>query len=690
MNFRPKIAIFLLILAILSVFFAFPKLASASSSISTVSPIVFSPGDEITISGNNFADKKGNVYIGSLKYPYYGYSIKLWSNTKIILSTNSNNKIYSGKIGIQSWDSNSNKLGNIVYGPDIFVKASIRNVNPKKVTQGSTVVVSGSSFKSSGNSKPLVYINNVLAEVIFFSDTQIKFLVPANAKSGALRLVFPNSVTVEAGSLSISKKISDKVTLPDQWYLENINANSALETYSGDKNVIVAVIDDGIYLEHPNLKNNIWVNSDENIGDNIDNDKNGYVDDKNGWNFIDDNKDLKSFGTHGTMVAGIIAAYSAEDDFVRGINQNVSLMSLVVSDSYGNVNPLDITRAIHYAVDNGADVINLSLGSSLEVYSSQFDEAITYAYNHNVLIVAAAGNGDLDSGLGLNLDENKVSPVCNDNGQNMILGVGSSDESNKKTTWSNHGSCVDIYAPGMDIISTASPIFTKYNVFYKSASGTSFSTPMVSATAVLIKAKYPNIQAKEIANIIISSAKKINNISLLDVGQSLATDFSAQVSEFDDLGLKAMTLGEKITDSKTLQYIAKEKELLKTIDQPMSARLSGKIVLQVENNGEAWYIFPDNKKKYYLGTAQDAYYIMRKLGLGATHKFITSHQVFPDYVLGKILLDVEKNGEAYYINPVDKRAYYLKSGEDAYNIMRKYGIGISNNNLRKINIGELN
>ncbi|MFH1661860.1 MAG: hypothetical protein ABIA02_02080 [Candidatus Falkowbacteria bacterium] len=116
-------------------------------------------------------------------------------------------------------------------------------------------------------------------------------------------------------------------------------------------------------------------------------------------------------------------------------------------------------------------------------------------------------------------------------------------------------------------------------------------------------------------------------------------------------------------------------------------RLSGYILLQVESHGEAWYVYPNNQKKYYLDRPADAFDLMRNLGLGATHKFITDYTIYPDHVLGKILLDVEQNGEAYYIYPKDKKAYYLGRPADAFNIMRNLSLGITNENLNKINTG---
>lgn len=120
-----------------------------------------------------------------------------------------------------------------------------------------------------------------------------------------------------------------------------------------------------------------------------------------------------------------------------------------------------------------------------------------------------------------------------------------------------------------------------------------------------------------------------------------------------------------------------------------SVSLAGRILLQVEKNGEAWYVYPLDVERYYLGRPIDAFNVMKKLSLGAKHDFIQSTDVFPDRLLGRILLDVEKNGEAYYINPVDKMKYYLDRPADAFRIMRELGLGISNTDIVNIPIGDL-
>jgi len=137
--------------------------------------------------------------------------------------------------------------------------------------------------------------------------------------------------------------------------------------------------------------------------------------------------------------------------------------------------------------------------------------------------------------------------------------------------------------------------------------------------------------------------------------------------------------------------IEEEKNLITKIDNSLSKRVSGNILLQVEKNGEGWYVNPDNTKKYYLGRPADAFSIMRNLGLGIKHDELTGYlnKKFPSRLSGKIMLDVERNGEAYYVNPDNLKGYYLNRPADAFRIMRELGLGITNSDIRKIDVGEI-
>ncbi|MDA3802819.1 MAG: hypothetical protein PF488_02880 [Patescibacteria group bacterium] len=124
--------------------------------------------------------------------------------------------------------------------------------------------------------------------------------------------------------------------------------------------------------------------------------------------------------------------------------------------------------------------------------------------------------------------------------------------------------------------------------------------------------------------------------------------------------------------------------------ESLASELKGRILLQAEQNGEAWYISPDNEKRYYMGRPADAFSLMRGLGLGIKHDLLVQYlnNKFPTRLSGKIMLDVEKNGEAYYVSPVDLKGYYLGRPTDAFDIMKELGLGITFENLLKIQSSE--
>jgi|SRR6056297_2622686 len=122
----------------------------------------------------------------------------------------------------------------------------------------------------------------------------------------------------------------------------------------------------------------------------------------------------------------------------------------------------------------------------------------------------------------------------------------------------------------------------------------------------------------------------------------------------------------------------------------LSQKMSGKILLQVEESGEGWYVDPDTQKRAYLGRPADAFRIMRELGLGIAHEQLQEYldSQFPSNLSGKILLDVEENGEAYYVDPDTLEGYFLGRPKDAFQVMRERGKGISNENLDGIAVHE--
>ncbi len=181
----------------------------------------------------------------------------------------------------------------------------------------------------------------------------------------------------------------------------------------------------------------------------------------------------------------------------------------------------------------------------------------------------------------------------------------------------------------------------------------------------------------------------INRTYYLDINEptiSSTTNYTPQNGPVENV--KSIKIVADIVN----ETITREKELIQTIDKKLINKIKGRILLQVESHGEAWYVNPKDEKKYYMANGDEAYNIMRNLGVGITNKDlekIKSDKNFAKKHSGKIFLQVEAHGEAYYIDS-EGNEHYLKNGEAAYDIMRELGLGITNNDIRKIDIGETN
>lgn len=304
-----------------------------------------------------------------------------------------------------------------------------------------------------------------------------------------------------------------------------IGAPMAWEYTTGSSQVVVAIIDTGADTWHPDLSNNIWTNVKEIPDNKIDDDNNGYVDDIHGWNFVEenndprtsvfDNHDDKEAVRHGTVIAGLIGAMGNNDNDGTGLNWKVKLMPLRAIDSTGAGSVLTVTKAIRYAVDNGANVISMSfVGKSNE---PNLKEELYQAYKKGVVIVAAAGNLEQkDSG---NLTTAPQYPVCYDRGEseNWLLSVAAVDNHDRLSFFSNFGDCIDITAPGENIFSTEryAPQFGYLNEFGGGWEGTSFAAPLVAGAAALIKAAHPDWKPTQIIQAILTS---VDSIDVLNPG----------------------------------------------------------------------------------------------------------------------------------------------------------------------------
>jgi len=314
-----------------------------------------------------------------------------------------------------------------------------------------------------------------------------------------------------------------------QYYLAQIKALQAWSTISEAPQVVVAVIDSGVDIEHPDLAGNIWKNLKEIPGDKLDNDLNGYIDDVNGWDFITASADPRPKVTspysvlginHGTLVAGVLGATGNNNFGVSGLAWKIKIMPLRVMDAQGVGNTQSLYQAIKYAMDNKADIINLSMVGN--VFDPGLEKIIAQAYQAGLIIVAAAGNETNDvyqaDDFSLNLAIHPQYPICHDGptaGDNFILGVGSVNSQDKKSRFSNFGTkCLDVVAPGERFYGTLyfSPVLPEFKEYFGGWwSGTSLAVPQVSASAALLKAYRPDLSNQEIYDILIKSADNINS-----------------------------------------------------------------------------------------------------------------------------------------------------------------------------------
>ena len=286
----------------------------------------------------------------------------------------------------------------------------------------------------------------------------------------------------------------------DAYHHNLIGSRGAWAITNGTRDITVAVIDSGIDFSHSELINVAWINEDE-IGNNsIDDDGNGYVDDIHGWDFVfNDSNPGPDVGDlinrHGTFITGLIAAPLNGKGPV-GIAQNVTIMDLRVlgTDNYLDVTYRDFGNAIRYAVDNGADVINLSIHymNPDDVY---YDD-ILYAVQNNVVVVSITGNTD-DGGR-----EYKSYP----GGYDEVITVGASTANNLKASYSNYGEWTEIVAPvGNRIDSTA--VGNTYGWGW----GTSYACPQVAAVVALMKSLNNTKTVEEISELLFKSATDIGD-----------------------------------------------------------------------------------------------------------------------------------------------------------------------------------
>ena len=254
-----------------------------------------------------------------------------------------------------------------------------------------------------------------------------------------------------------------------QWYIPYTKSDKAWSLVNQKREVKVAVLDTGVDYTHPDLKNKVLVDE--------------------GYNFVNNNYNVMDYDGHGTHISGIIAAEANNSIGLAGVtgNLDVKILPVKVLDQDGEGDTISVVKGILYAVDSGADIINLSLGIRTKV--ELIAQAIEYAKSKGVFVVTASGNDNENS--------DNFSPA-GDGGYT----VAAMNYNYKKAYFSDYGNSVKAAAPGVKILSTVPG-------GYEAWDGTSMAAPVVSGIAAMLKAEKPDLTPDQLENILNSTATDI-------------------------------------------------------------------------------------------------------------------------------------------------------------------------------------
>ena len=277
---------------------------------------------------------------------------------------------------------------------------------------------------------------------------------------------------------------------PSQWNLPKIEAPAAWDITTGSDKVVIALIDTGVDLYHPELKDKIWTNPGETPGNDFDDDGNGYIDDVHGWDFVNWDDEPRDDNGLGTYVATIAAAETNNGFGIAGVSWGAEIMPVKVFDKDGRGYLYKIVGGIYYAADKGAKIINVDLATPN--YSTSLENATTYAHNKGSLIVAPVGDcGDRCNGL-----EN---PVTYPAALPHVLAVAATSQNDERMFFSGYGPYVDVAAPGERISGFWLRDYVQYSTTVAAAAH-------VSGLAALIWSVNPTLTNDEVADIIESTA----------------------------------------------------------------------------------------------------------------------------------------------------------------------------------------
>lgn len=341
----------------------------------------------------------------------------------------------------------------------------------------------------------------------FQDDKKITELIKEYEASGLFEYVEPNYIMSAVGVITNSQDSPNDNFYARQWALKNngsfnipgrnvnvvagadIKMEPAWDIEKGSSDIIVAVLDTGINFLHPEFEGRIWENPNAEEED-------GYEEDFFGWNFVNNTNEVLDDEGHGTSVSGVIAAQPDNGIGYAGVDWNCKIMTLKVLNDEGNGSVANIILGLYYAVEHGANIINMSLGGM--GYSQAFDDAVEHAYSNNVTLFAAMGNDN-------------ISDISYPAGYSNTIAIGATDPDDRRSdafygqpnSGSNYGGHIDVVAPGGYIYILDHTNTNNYGIY---SSGTSLASPFAAGLASLLLAQDPTRTPDNIRQILRSTA----------------------------------------------------------------------------------------------------------------------------------------------------------------------------------------
>ena len=290
----------------------------------------------------------------------------------------------------------------------------------------------------------------------------------------------------------------------------DVDMELAWDIQTGDPNMIIAVPDSGLRLTHPDIASRIWVNSGEIASNGIDDDNNGYIDDINGWDWVNSDNNPTDDHGHGTNVCGIIGAIPNNNNLYAGANWNSKIMPLKVLNASNSGSYAGMANSIYYAVDKGAKIISMSIGGTSA--STLLSNSINYANTNNVLFVTCM----------MNNNNNIINyPAGYSTTYSNVISVGSTNPNDQRsapffwstTSGSNFGNHINVVAPGNFTYGLSNTSDTSTNYW----GGTSQATPLVASIASLMLAQNPSLTPNQIRTILQNTAEDQKGLSTEDI-----------------------------------------------------------------------------------------------------------------------------------------------------------------------------